>query len=185
MENAQTKDAESKMRKSLENFQEEIMHIRTGRASTGLVESLEVEAYGQKMKLSQLGTITAPEPRMIVVQPWDKSQISVIEKAILASPLEVNPNNDGKVIRIPLPAMSEERRKEVVKLVGKLAEDARIAVRNIRRVEMEAIKKQQKDGDIPEDNAHKLGETIQKITDKFIAKVDDALRHKEEEIMEV
>lgn len=185
MENELTKDADAKMRKSLENFQEEIMHIRTGRASTGLVESLEVEAYGQKMKLNQLATITAPEPRLITVQPWDKSQLSVIEKAIIASPLEVNPNNDGQVIRIPLPAMSEERRKEVVKLVSKLAEDARIAVRNIRRTEMETIKKLQKDGEIPEDNAHKLSETIQKVTDKYIAKIDDALKHKEDEIMEV
>ena len=185
MENALTKEADSKMAKSLENFQEEIMHIRTGRASTGLVESLEVEAYGQKMKLNQLATITAPEARLITVQPWDKSQLHVIQKAIIASPLEVNPNNDGTIIRIPLPPMSEERRKEVAKLVSKLAEDARIAVRNIRRTEMDVIKKQQKDGEIPEDDAHKLSDTIQKITDKYVGKIDETLKHKEDEIMEV
>lgn len=185
MEHATTKEAEAKMAKSLENFQEEIMHIRTGRASTGLVENLEVEAYGQKMKLNQLATITAPEPRLITVQPWDKSQLAVIEKAIQASPLEVTPNNDGTVIRVPLPPMSEERRREVAKLVSKLAEDARIAVRNIRRTEMDVIKKQQKDGDLPEDDAHKLTDTIQKITDKYIAKIDETFKHKEEEIMEV
>ncbi len=185
MENELTREADSKMSKSLANFQEEIMHIRTGRASTGLVETLEVEAYGQKMKLNQLATITAPEPRMIAVQPWDKSQIGIIEKAIMGSPLEVNPNNDGTLIRIPLPPMSEERRKEVAKLVSKLAEDARIAVRNIRRSEMDVVKKLQKDGDVPEDDAHKLSDTIQKITDSYIAKIDETMKHKEEEIMEV
>jgi ribosome recycling factor len=185
MENEFTREAESKMAKSLETFQEEIMHIRTGRASTGLVESLDVEAYGQKMKLNQLATINAPEPRLLTVQPWDKSQLDIIEKAIMASPLEVNPSNDGTIIRIPLPQMSEERRKEVVKLVGKLAEEARVAVRNIRRTEIDAIKKQQKDGDVPEDDAHKLTDTIQKITDKYTGKIDDALKAKEDEIMEV
>ena len=183
--NAITREAREKMEKSLHNFQQELTQIRTGRASVGLLDAIDVEVYGSKMKINQLGTVTAPEARLLVIQPWDKSQIGAIEKAIQASPLDLNPSNDGALIRIPLPQLTEDRRKDLAKFVGKLAEEARVAIRNIRRTEMDAIKKRQKDGEIPEDDAHKLSDEVQKITDEYIKKVDDALKAKEEEIMEV
>ena len=185
MEHEALKEAREKMDKSLVAFQNEISHIRTGRASTGLVDSIEGEVYGQKMKINELATTAVPEARMITIQPWDKSNVAMIEKAVLKSPLEVNPSNDGNVIRVPLPELSEERRKEYVKLIGKLVEEARVSVRNIRRHEVDVIKKQQKSGDIPEDDAHKLTDAIQKVTDEFIAKIDKAFKAKEVEIMEV
>lgn len=185
MDNEITREARTKMEKSFEAFQGELMHIRTGRASVGLLDIVDVDVYGSKMKLNQLGTITAPEAQLLVVQPWDKSQIGVIEKAILASPLDITPSNDGKVIRLPMPQLSEERRRDVVKMVGKLAEDARVSVRNIRRHEVDEIKKRQKSGEIPEDDAHKLTGTIQKITDDYISKIDEGLKSKEAEVMEV
>jgi ribosome recycling factor len=185
MEHEALLEADEKMGKSLESFQQEISHIRTGRASTGLLDGIEVESYGSMMPLNQLATISAPEARMLTVQPWDKGQLNAIEKAIQASPLDLSPGNDGTIIRIPLPELSEERRKEYVKVVGKLAEDARVSIRNIRRTEMETVKKGQKDGDIPEDDAHKLTDAVQKITDSYIAKVDAVFKSKDAEIMEV
>lgn len=185
MDHPAIREAREKMQKSFENFHREITHIRTGRASVGLLDTIEVEVYGQKMKLNQLATIAAPEARLLTVQPWDKSQMRTIEKAIQASPLEITPSNDGTIIRLPIPQLSEERRKEYVKLVGKLAEEARVSIRNIRRNEMEVIKKQQKDGDIPEDDAHKLTDELQKVTDEFTGKIDEAFKSKEAEIMEV
>lgn len=185
MENALTQEAKTKMGKSLEAFQQELASIRTGRASVGLLDGIEVDAYGTKMKLNQVGTVAAPEARLLMVTPWDKTQIPAIERAILASPLELTPSNDGNVIRIPIPQLTEERRKDLVKLTGKLAEEARVAVRNIRRHLVDEVKKQQKDGDIPEDDAHKLTAQIQEITDEYTGKIDEALQSKEEEIMEV
>jgi len=178
-------EAEDKMGKSLEAFQQEIVHIRTGRASVGLLDGIEVDAYGSKMKLNQVATVAAPEPRLLTIQPWDKSQLAAIEKAILASPLDLTPANDGVIIRLPLPELSGDRRKEMVKMIGKLAEDARVSIRNIRRHEMENAKKLQKDGDLPEDDAHKLSDEIQKCTDTFVGKVDAAFKAKDAEIMEV
>lgn len=185
MADKHVKEAEQKMEKSLEAFQHELTTIRTGRASVGLLDSIEVDAYGQKMKLNQLGTVTAPEARLLVITPWDKSQIGAIEKAIIASPLDLNPSNDGKLIRIPIPQLTEERRKELVKLLGKLAEEARVAVRNIRRHAVDEIKREQKEGAIPEDDAHKLTAEVQKSTDSYIEQIEETLKHKEEEIMEV
>lgn len=185
MEHEALIEAEDKMGKSLQSFSQEILHIRTGRASVGLLDSIEVDSYGSKMKLNQLATVSAPEARLLTVQPWDKSQIEPIEKAIMASPLDLTPANDGTIIRLPLPELSEDRRKEYVKLIGKLAEDARISIRNIRRTDMEIIKKGQKDGEIPEDDAHKLTDSLQKLTDSYIKKVDDAFKAKDVEIMEV
>lgn len=175
-------EARDKMKKSLETFQEEILHIRSGRASTGLVDALEVEAYGQKMRLNQMASVTVPEPRLISIQPWDKGMIGPIERAIMQSPLGVTPKNDGTLIRVPLPELSEERRREYVKLIGKLAEEARVAVRNVRRHELEAIKKEKS---IPEDESKRLGDEIQKATDDFVGKIDAAYKAKEAEIMEV
>ena len=185
MEHEILMEAEDKMGKSLESFQQEIIHIRTGRASVGLLDGIEVEAYGSMMKLNQVATVAAPEPRLLTIQPWDKSQLDAIEKAILASPLDLTPANDGTIIRLPLPELSEDRRKEMVKMVGKLAEDARVSIRNIRRHEMENVKKLQKDGDLPEDDAHKLSDEIQKLTDAYVGKVDTAFKAKDAEIMEV
>ena len=179
------KDARAKMGKAVEALDHELVHIRTGRASTGMLDGLEVEVYGQKMKLNQLGTVSAPEARLLTIAPWDKSQMASIEKAIKTSSLELNPSNDGKVICIPIPALTEQRRKELVKHVHKLAEEQRVSIRNIRRHVVEEIKKEQKDGKIPEDDAHKLVDGVQKDTDGYIAKIDSSLKKKEEEIMEV
>lgn len=185
MEHEIVDEAKEKMEKSLAAFQQDLGHIRTGRASVGLLDIVEVDVYGTKMKLNQLATVTAPEPRLLVVQPWDKSQTGAIEKAIQTSALNITPNNDGKAIRLPLPQLTEERRKELVKLTGKMAEEARVSIRNIRRHEVETAKKGQKGGEIPEDDAHKLIAELQKATDDFVAKVDKTLKLKEQEIMEV
>ncbi len=160
-------------------------NIRTGRATAGLLDTVEVDAYGQKMKINQLGTVGVPDPHLITVDLWDKSQMAVVEKAILSSSLGVNPSNDGKLIRIPIPPLSEERRKELVKLAGKFGEEAKVAIRNIRRHAMDEIKKGQKDGDIPEDEAHKLSDVVQKKTDEHTEAIDEALKAKEVDIMEV
>ena len=178
-------EAKDKMQKSLDSFKLELSHIRTGRASAGLLDSIEVEVYGSKMKINQVANVTAPEPRLLLIAPWDKGQIPVIEKAIMASPLDITPSNDGNVIRLPFPALTEQRRKELVKMVGKLAEETKVAVRNVRRTIVDAVKKDQKDGKIPEDDAHKLTNEVQKLTDDYCAKVDDAFKGKEAEIMEV
>jgi len=185
MSNALAKQAREKMQKSLDNYRQELTHIRTGRASVGLLDAVEVEVYGTRMKINQLGNVTTPEPRMLVIAPWDRTQITAIEKAILASPLNLTPSNDGHLIRIPFPPLTEERRKDLVKLVGKMAEETRVAVRNVRRHEVDTAKKMQKDGDLPEDEAHKLTDEVQKITDDFINKIDEAFNAKEAEIMEV
>ncbi len=178
-------DAKVKMQKSLDSFRQELTHIRTGRASVGVLDAVEVEAYGAKMKLNQVANVTAPEARLLVITPWDKTQMGVIEKAILASPLDLTPMNDGNVIRITIPQLTEERRKELVKVVSKLAEEARVSVRNVRRHVVESIKKAQKSGEVPEDDAHKLTGKVQKYTDEFCGDIDKALKAKEEEIMEV
>lgn len=177
--------AREKMEKSLEAFRQELVHIRTGRASVGLLDNIDVEVYGSKMKLNQVATVTAPEARMLVVQPWDKTHLAAIEKAIQSSPLDITPSNDGHVIRLPMPQLTEDRRKDLMKVVGKMAEEARISVRNVRRHEVEAAKKLQKDGDLPEDDAHRLTADVQKITDEYVGKIDDAVKSKDAEIMEV
>ncbi len=185
MSHASEREAKAKMEKSLDAFKQELTSIRTGRASVGLLDGIEVEAYGSAMKLNQVANVTAPEARLLIVAPWDKSQMKAIEKAILASPLDLTPSNDGKVIRIPIPSLTEERRKDLVKVVGKAAEETKIAIRNVRRHAVDEIKKSQKDGDIPEDDAHKLSAEVQRITDEYCGKVDEALKAKEAEIMEV
>lgn len=179
------KEAKDKMQKSLDSFRTELTHIRTGRASVGLLDSVEVEVYGSRMRINQLGNVTTPEPRMLVIAPWDRTQIGAIEKAILASPLNITPSNDGHLIRIPFPPLTEDRRKDLVKLVGKMAEEAKVAVRNVRRHEVDTAKKMQKDGDLPEDESRKITDEIQKITDEYVSKIDEAFKAKEAEIMEV
>ena len=173
------------MDKTLHAFSQELTTIRTGRASAGLLDSIDVEVYGSTMKLNQVATVNAPEARLLTITPFDKSQIGAIEKSIIASPLDMTPNNDGSIIRIQVPELNEERRKEFVKLVSKLAEEARVSARNIRRQIIEDVKKLQKDGDLPEDDAHRLSDEIQKITDDVTHQIDEKLKAKEAEIMEV
>jgi len=178
-------DIRERMDKTIEALGREMANVRTGRASTGLLDTIDVEVYGSKMKLNQLATVAAPEARLLTVTPWDKSQVSVIEKAIKTSPLELNPSNDGTMIRIPIPPLTEERRKEMVKLIHKDAEEARVSIRNSRRHGVDEIKKEQKNGDIPEDDAHHVSKEIQDVTDAYTKKIDDMVKAKEDELMEV
>ncbi|MBW2467159.1 MAG: ribosome recycling factor [Deltaproteobacteria bacterium] len=174
-----------KMEKSLEAFKAELTKIRTGRASLSLLDGIKVEAYGSSMPLNQVGTLTIPESRQIVIQPWDPQVMSSIEKAILKSELGLTPINDGKVIRINIPQLTEERRKELVKLVKKIAEEYRVAIRNHRREAIDTLKKQKKNKEISEDEQFKLQDEAQKETDSYIADIDKVAADKESEVMEV
>ena len=186
---ATVKDVESncktRMEKALADLLHDMASIRTGRASVNLLDSVRVEYYGTPTPLNQLANLHVPEPSMITVQPWDVSQIGPIEKAIRASDLGVNPSNDGKVIRIPIPALTEERRKEIVKRLHHIAEDHRVAVRNVRRDGNEAVKKLLKDKKITEDDERRAHDEIQKMTDGLMQKLDQAAKSKEKEIMEI
>lgn len=177
-------DAESRMKKSVAAFQTEITRLRTGRASPALLEGLKVEYYGTQVPIQQIASILAPEPRLLVVQPWDKNAIGAIERAIRKAGLGLNPQSDGNVIRIPIPPLSEERRQDLVKVVRKLAEEARIAVRNIRRDTIEKVRAMEKNKEISEDDRHRAEERIQKLTEKYIEEIDNLLARKEKEILE-
>jgi ribosome recycling factor len=174
-----------KMENSLEAFKQELTKIRTGRASLSLLDGIKVDAYGSSMPLNQVATLTIPESRQIVIQPWDPQVMSSIEKAILKSELGLTPMNDGKVIRINIPQLTEERRREFVKMVKKIAEEYRVAVRNHRRDAIDTFKKQKKNKDISEDDQFKLQDEAQKETDTNIAKIDEVAAEKENELMEV
>lgn len=185
MNHAILTDAENRMKKTAETLRQELVKIRTGKASPALLDGLRVEYYGTHVPLNQVASVSTPEPRLIVIQPWDKSMISKIEREIQKSDLGLNPVNDGTFIRLAIPALTEERRKELVKLVRKYAEDSRIAVRNIRRDANEHLKKEEKDGKLPEDESKKLTARNQELTDKYIKAIDEILEKKEKEIMEV
>jgi ribosome recycling factor len=174
-----------RMDKTIESLHEEFKKIRSGRANPGLVEGLIVDYYGSRTPLKQLASISVPEPRLIVIQPWDKGALSEIEKSFHKSDLGLNPNNDGKVIRISIPALTEERRKELVKVAKGKAEDARVAIRNIRRDGNEEVKTAERDGHVSEDDSKKTLEEIQKITNEYIEKINKLLDAKDTEIMEV
>ena len=178
-------DAQVRMDKSVEALHRELMTIRTGRASPALLERLHVDYYGSPTPLQSLAGISAPEPSLLVIQPYDRNAMSAIEKAIQKSELGLNPSNDGNVIRVAIPQLTEERRKELVKLVHKRAEDARVAVRNIRRDEVDHLRKVEKDGHVSKDEVETAIGEIQKITDQFTGRVDDAAQKKEAEILEV
>jgi len=180
-----TSQAEERMKKSLRSLKDDFNTLRTGRASPALFDKIRVDCYGQKTPLSQIATISVPEARLVVIQPWDKSLLGEIEKAIQMSELSVNPNNDGKVIRINIPPLSEERRKELVKVAKNMAEQCRISCRNIRRDAMDELKKALKNGDITEDQEKKYSDEIQKLTDRFMMEINKELEAKEKEIMEV
>lgn len=178
-------EAEEKMEKSVEAFHGELASIRTSRANAAMLDVVEVDAYGSKMKINQLGTITTPDPHLIQIDLWDKTQMNIVEKAIMQSPLGMTPSNDGRVIRIPIPHLSGERRKELVKQASRHLEDAKVSIRSVRRHAVELVKKMQKDGELPEDDAHRASDEIQKLTDHYTKVVDDAFASKEADIMEV
>jgi len=177
--------AKARMEKVLSDLQHEMASIRTGRASVGLLEPVRVDYYGTPTPLNQVATLHVPEPSLITVQPWDVSQIGAIEKAIRASDLGLNPNNDGRVIRVPIPPLTEERRKDIVKHLHVIAEDHRVAARNVRRDANENIKKLLKDKVISEDDDRRAHDEVQKLTDGHIAKLDQAAKAKEKEILEL
>ena len=178
-------DAEATMEKGVEYMSHEFAAVRTGKASPAIVENIDVEAYGASMKLKQLALITTPEPRLLVIQPFDASTTKDIEKAIKESKVGINPIVDGKIIRLPIPALSEDRRKDLVKSIKQMAEEARVRVRSARRESLDAIKKAEKEGKVSEDNRETFEKEIQKLTDGFVKKIDDAFSLKEADIMKV
>jgi ribosome recycling factor len=179
------KDVKRRMDGALQSVKHEFGGLRTGRASASLLEPVMVEAYGSSMPISQVGTISVPEPRMLSVQVWDKGMVSSVEKAIRNSGLGLNPMTDGQLVRVPVPELNEERRQEMTKVAGKYAEQGRIAVRNVRRDGMETLKKLEKDGEISQDEHKAWADDLQKATDEHIKSIDDLLKAKEQEIMQV
>ncbi|RIP33524.1 ribosome recycling factor [Staphylococcus gallinarum] len=178
-------DTKSKMKKSIDNLSRELANISAGRANSNLLNGVTVDYYGAPTPVQQLASINVPEARLLVISPYDKSSVGDIEKAINAANLGVNPSSDGEVIRISVPALTEERRKELVKDVKKIGESAKVAVRNVRRDSNDELKKQQKDGDITEDDLRSQTEDVQKLTDDSIKQVDELLEEKEKDIMSV
>lgn len=174
-----------KMEKSVESFKKELSKVRTGRASLSILDGISVNAYGSTMPLNQVGTLTIPESRLIAIQPWDPQMLPAIEKAILKSDIGLNPISDGKIIRLMIPQLTEERRKDLVKSVKKVSEEFRVAIRNIRRDAIEILKKQKKEKEISEDELFKFQEEAQSETDSYIKKIDEATAAKEKEVMEV
>jgi ribosome recycling factor len=179
------KEAESKMGKSVDHLEQELTTIRTGRANPSLIERVMVPYYGTPTQLNQLAQISAPEARMLVVQVYDRGQMGTVEKAIRDAGMGLNPANDGQVIRVPIPSLTEERRREYVRMVKQRAEEARVAVRNVRRDELHRIQNQERAGEIREDQARRAGEQLQKITDAHTGKIDGIATRKESEVMEV
>ncbi len=184
MANDVIKDAGVRMDKAIEAFKRDLSRIRTGRASPALLDGVKVDYYGTSMPLNQVASVAVPESRLITIQPWDASVLPEIEKAILKSDLGLTPTNDGKLIRVSVPPLTEERRKELVKLVKKMAEDCRVAIRNIRRDAIERFKALKKAKEVSEDQFFKLQDEVQGITDEHIRQVDKVLEQKEKEIME-
>lgn len=177
--------AEDRMKKSIQALQDEFKTLRGSRASQSLFEKIRVDYYGNKVPLNQVATLSIPEARLVIIQPWDRSVLPEIEKAIQKSELSVNPNNDGKVIRIAIPPLTEERRKDLVKVAKNTAEQSRVSVRNVRRDANEEIKKSKTDSELSEDEAKKAGDEIQKLTDRYIEEINKLLEAKEKEILEV
>jgi ribosome recycling factor len=178
-------DLKERMGKSIETLKRDYSRLRTGRASASLLDGIRVPYYDTPTPLNQMASIAVPEPRLIVVQPWDKTALADIEKAILKSELGLTPMNDGKVIRIAIPPLTEERRKDLVKVARKMAEDSKIAIRNIRRDANDMLKDLKNEKDISEDDLYRSQEEVQKITDEFISKVDETCAAKEKEILEI
>jgi ribosome recycling factor len=178
-------DLKTRMQKSISSLRDELAGLRTGRASASLLEPVTVEAYGSRMPLNQVATVTVPEPRMLSVQVWDRQMANAVEKAIRDSGLGLNPMGEGQIIRVPLPELNEQRRKELAKVAHSYAEAARVAVRHIRRDGMDALKKAEKDGDLSQDDSRVQADLVQKATDAAVSEIDQVLAAKEVEIMQV
>lgn len=178
-------DYSRRMDGALEALRKEFAGLRTGRASVSMLDPVMVEVYGSMMPLNQVGTVNVPEPRLITVQVWDKGSVKAVEKAIRESGLGLNPQPDGQLIRVPIPELNQERRTEIVKIAGKYAEGARVAVRNVRRDAMDALKKGEKDGELTEDTHKTFSEKVQKLTDEHIKKIDELLAGKEKEVTHI
>ena len=178
-------DLERRMKGAIEALKREFGGLRTGRASTSLLEPLTVEAYGSEMPINQVATLGAPEPRMLTVQVWDRGNVKAVEKAIRESALGLNPASDGQLIRVPIPELSEERRTELARVAQRYAEQARVAVRNVRRDGMDKLKRMERAGELSQDDQHLWSEEVQELTDRFVKEIDDAVATKESEIMQV
>ncbi|MGH7475865.1 MAG: ribosome recycling factor [Longimicrobiales bacterium] len=178
-------EARAQMDRAIEALRREFAAVRTGKATPTLMDTVRVEAYGAKMPLNQVATVSAPEPRLIVIQPWDKGLIKDIERAIMEADLGLNPANDGTLVRVPVPPMTEERRKDMVKVLHKLAEEGRVAVRHARQEANKQIKQRQQDHELSEDDARRQLDQVQKLTDEHVEKIDRLLEAKEQEVMEV
>ncbi len=179
------KDSEDKMKKAIEVVTRDLATMRAGRATPALLDKVSVDYYGTATPINQLANVSAPEPRLLLIQPWDKQSIAEIEKAIMKSDLGLTPVNDGNVIRLSIPHLTEERRSEIVKMIRKKAEEGKVIVRNIRRDANDMLKMAEKDGDVSEDEAKKGQSDVQKLTDKYIKEIDHLVTKKEEEVMEV
>src|SRR6478735_12181219 len=179
------KDTGPKMNLVVEDFKRKLSNVRTGRATVGLLDTVMVDYYGTPTPLNQMASVAVPEPQMLTIQPWDLSQVNAVEKAIIAANLGMNPSNDGKVIRLPVPALNEERRKQLAKQVHEIAEEHRIAVRNVRHHSNDLLKKLLKDKAISEDEERGGLEDVQKLTNTFVGKIDELAKHKEQDIMSV
>ena len=180
-----TKDLQRRMDGALEVLRKEYAGLRTGRASTNLLDPVQVEAYGNLVPLNQCGTVGVPEPRMLTVQVWDRGLVKTVEKAIRDAGLGLNPQTDGQIVRVPIPDLNEERRRELVKIAAKYAEQARVAVRNVRRDGLDVLKRQEKEGDLSQDELRRIQQDVQSLTDDFIKKVDDLFAAKDKEILQV
>lgn len=178
-------ETEEKMQKAVEALRRDVKTLRAGRATPGLLDKVTVDYYGTPTPLNQLANISAPEPRLLVVQPWDKSVIKDVEKALLKSDLGLTPNNDGAIIRLSIPELTQERRRDLVKVLRKKAEEGRVSVRNIRREANDGVKSMEKNKDISEDDSRRALDDIQKLTDKYVNEVDQVMENKEKEIMEI
>ena len=178
-------DLETRMQAAVDLLSREFSGVRTGRANTALLDTVRVEAYGTLQPINQVASTSVPDPRTLLIQPWDTSQIAAIEKAILKSDLGLTPSNDGKVVRLTMPTLTEDRRKQLAKTVGKFAEDARVAVRNVRRDANDRLKALAKDKKISQDEERRAHDQIQKATDRFIAKVDELVKKKEQELLAI
>ncbi len=177
--------ARQRMESALEALRREFASVRTGKASPALLDSIRVEAYGSKVPLNQVGTVAAPEPRLLTITPWDKSLLKEIDRGLRESDLGLNPSNDGSIIRVPIPALTEERRREFVKHLHKMAEEARVAVRQARKDANDDVKASQKKEGLSEDDVRREQDKVQKLTDQYIGKAEEILKHKEAEVMEV
>jgi ribosome recycling factor len=184
-QNSLISDLRRRMDGAVEVLRKEFGGLRTGRASASLLEPIVVPAYGSTMPLNQLGNINVPEPRMITVQVWDRAMVKAVDRAIRESGLGLNPQTEGQTIRVPIPDLTEDRRRELTRVAAKYAEQAKVSVRNVRRDGIEALRRQEKDGEIPQDDAHKLQADVQRLTDDYVKRIDEALAQKDKEILQV